>query len=104
MTHEDLRRCERELRLLTPREAASAAAQEAALAFNADASQARSELLEPARAILDSGQSIPVHDAACIARKTAELAFWRRVLRSTYPGDLGAETVAADYLLRYLLY
>jgi len=103
MTREELRRCERELEPLALREAAAAGAREAAGAFNADARQARSELLEPARALLETGEAIPAQAAGCILRKIAELAFWRRVLCSAYPGDLDTAATPPDWLLRYLL-
>ncbi|HSB20662.1 MAG TPA: hypothetical protein VLD85_11680 [Anaeromyxobacteraceae bacterium] len=103
LTREDLRLCQRELEPLAPREAAAAGAREAARAFNADASRARSELLEPALALLESGEAIPAQAAGCILRKVAELAFWRRVLCSAYPGDLDTAATPPDWLLRYLL-
>lgn len=103
LTREDLRRCERELEPLALREEAAAGAREAVRAFDADLRRARSELLEPASALLESGEAIPAQAAGCILRKIAELAFWRRVLCRAYPGDLAAAVASPDWLLRYLL-
>jgi hypothetical protein len=102
-TLEDLRRCEGELQDLVPREQAPIAVRETALTFNAQARQVRREILGPARALLEGGDSIPDEVAECISRTIAELAFWRRVLCRVYWRDLGAEASPADFLLRYLL-
>jgi len=103
LTSEQLARCERELHHLVVREAASPAAREAASAFNVEASAAMGGLLQPARALLEGGGAVPASLGACIARKVAEIAFWRRVLCGAYPDDFAAPSPPADFLVRYLL-
>jgi hypothetical protein len=101
LTSDDLQRCERELQPLLPRERASAAARDVARSFNADVSDVRGALLEPARGLVEKGAVSP-DLAACLERAVAELAFWRRVLLKAHPDAFESAPTPPDYLVRYL--
>jgi len=101
MTGEDLRRCERELRPLVPREGAPLLARDVARSFNADVSDVRGALLEPVRGLLEKGAAVPDLDA-CLERAVAELAFWRRVLLKVHSDAFESAPTPPDYLVRYL--
>ncbi len=102
MTEQDLRKLEVELKALVPAEGADAFARQDATAFNAEVSDVRDALLEPARALLAKGSASP-DLAACVERTIAELAFWRRVLLKVHGLAFGDADRSADYLVHYLL-
>lgn len=96
-----LQRCDAELRPLVPSERSSLVARDLARSFNEDVAAVRAALLEPAIELLERGA--PVDDlAACLEKRVAELAFWRRVLRSLHAEAFEPETERSDYLLRWL--
>ncbi len=98
---ERLDRCDAELRPLLPGEGAPALAREQARAYNDDVALVRGALLEPALDLLAKGS--PLRELpACLEKAVAELAFWRRVLRSMHGDALGPEPARTDYLLRWL--
>ncbi len=98
---ERIQRCDAELRPLVPDGQASAIAREQARAYNEDVALVRGALLEPALALLAKGGS-PRDLTACLEKSVAELAFWRRVLRSMHGEALGPEPERSDYLVRWL--
>jgi hypothetical protein len=102
VTRDDLRTWEQELKPLVPLEDASPLARHDALAFNADAKDAREALLATARELVDEGAAPPELEP-CLARTVAELAFWRRVLVDVHGGDLADDQAGPDFLVRYLL-
>jgi len=96
-----LQRCDAELHPLVPAESSSPLAREQARMFNESVADVRAVLLEPAKDLLERGS--PNRDlVACLEKSVAELAFWRRVLRSLHGDALGREPARAEYLLRYL--
>ena len=98
---ERLQRCDAELHPLVPGERASAVAREHARTYNEDVALVRGALLEPALDLLGKG-SVPRDLPACLEKSVAELAFWRRVLRSLHGDALGPEPERSDYLLGWL--
>ena len=102
MIRGDFLEFERELELLVPNQGASTAAVADARAFNAEASDVREAVLEPARALVENGAASD-ELAACLRRVVAELAFWRRVLVNIHGGALHGVDAPATFLVHYLL-
>ncbi len=98
---ERLARCDAELRPLAPGEGASTLAREQVRAYNEDVALVRGALLDPALDLLAKGAALR-ELPACLERSVAELAFWRRVLRSMHGEALGPEPERSDYLVRWL--
>ncbi len=98
---ERLQRCDAELHPLVPTERASPIAREQVRSYNEDVALVRGALLDPALDLLARGS--PLRELpACLEKSVAELAFWRRVLRSMHGEALGPEPERSDYLLRWL--
>ncbi len=102
MTGEDLKRFEAELAPLVPLDGAPPLARADALAFNADASDVKAALLDPAQRMLEKGLGTD-QLSACLERTVAQLAFWRRVLLKVHRGALRAEETPPGFLVGYLL-
>lgn len=96
-----LQRCEAELRPLVSAAWSCPTAREDARAYNEEVDAVRAALLEPALDLVARGRS--VRDlAACLERRVAELAFWRRVLRGLYGDAFGSDASPSDYLVRWV--
>ncbi len=98
---ERLQRCDAELRPIVPAADASEIAREHARSYNEEVAVVRAALLEPALDLTARGRG-GRELAACLERRVAELAFWRRVLRRAYGDALGPEPSPSDYLQRWL--